>query len=318
MVIIIGRYVKDGQMLYRLLNCNLKDIKSSFYRDFTEQQLETMLRNGMTIEGVELVHGVVKGINGSLDRFDTRKDGVHRPFVILQEYVTKAGERKGYLFSNFDGLIKATLVGQALVIASKFGIQNGKYVPSSNGVSAYISPINGKYKVAVISDPKVVKHPVEKPNLKPIPKKDNNDPFTPAQKAVIRKGQEAGVNVSVYAHPAFSPEQMEQILQGLKSKIMVKYYAHPEFSVECMEKIRLEMTNKFEVRPYANPKYNVRQMEQIRLGMESGIDYAKYSDPSIPEKEMEKIRIRLESELWDIQVQAVGKLATDKDIYQFG
>lgn len=324
MIIMIGRYQNGGQMFYRLLNCNLKDIKQAFYRDFTKNQIESALKGGMKIQGVELVQGEVKGINGSLERFDMRKKNNERPVVILQEYVDRSGNTHGYLFANFEGMIKPFRNKQAINVAYVTGIQNGKLVSKDkNNPSAgvFISAIQGTYPKVVLSasDKPVPVQPV-KPELKRSPKETNNgkEIFTPAQKAVILKGKEANVNVSIYAHPEYSPEQMEQILKGLMDKIMVKYYAKPEFSVECMEKIRLEMSNKFEVRPYANPMYNIRQMEQIRLGMESGVNYSKYANPNIHEKEMEKIRIKLESELWDVRVQAKGKLATDKDIYQFG
>lgn len=119
--------------------------------------------------------------------------------------------------------------------------------------------------------------------------------FDEDQMREIRKGLDAGVDVSQYADPKFSSWQMLQIRKGLESGVDVSPYADPKFKWDQMEEIRYGLESGVGISQYADPKFNWKQMEQIRKGLESGVDVNQYADPKFDRAQMEQIRKGLES-----------------------
>ena len=113
----------------------------------------------------------------------------------------------------------------------------------------------------------------------------------------ILRGQEEGVDVSIYNKSCFNWVQMKEIRWGLMQGLDVSVYAKPEYSAEQMEEIRLGLSSPDFVRLYANSAFTWRQMHEIRLGCEHGInDVELYAKPEISADEMERIRKRFEDE----------------------
>ena len=100
--------------------------------------------------------------------------------------------------------------------------------------------------------------------------------FTPGQVEEISKGQEAGVNVSVYANKEFLPIQMHQIRLGLMEHLPVEVYAKMEYDWFQMEEIRKGLKAGVDTSVYALPKIPYEKMRQIRKGLEEGINLSGY------------------------------------------
>lgn len=101
-------------------------------------------------------------------------------------------------------------------------------------------------------------------------KPDNkNADYAKLQMQEIRKGLEAGVDVSVYADARYNHLQMGVIRDGLEAGI--------------------------DVAVYADPKFDFGQMVQIYLGLKAGVDVSVYADPKNGQYQMGKIRERLEA-----------------------
>ena len=92
----------------------------------------------------------------------------------------------------------------------------------------------------------------------------------------IRKGQEAGVDVSSYARKELLAIQMRQIRLGLVEKLDVSLYARSEFDWFQMEEIRLGLKSGVNAAAYAIPKISYEQMRQMRKGLEEGMNLFPY------------------------------------------
>lgn len=101
--------------------------------------------------------------------------------------------------------------------------------------------------------------------------------FTKDQLDEIRKGQNAGLNVSVYAKPDFYAIQMRQIRKGMMEGLPVEQYARTEYDWFQMEEIRKGLKEHLDVSFYASPEVSYEKMRQIRKGLREGIDLSKYA-----------------------------------------
>lgn len=101
--------------------------------------------------------------------------------------------------------------------------------------------------------------------------------FTVDQIDEIIKGQEEGIDVSIYARKEYFALQMRQIREGLLERIDVSRYASPEYDWFQMEEIRIGLEQGINIDIYANPSIPYDQMRQVRKGLEQGIDLSKYT-----------------------------------------
>lgn len=96
--------------------------------------------------------------------------------------------------------------------------------------------------------------------------------FTMDQINEITEGEEAGLDVSVYAKRDFFAIQMRQIRLGLEEGLDVKLYAKPEYDWFQMEEIRKGLMWGVDVSKYASPDIPYDKMRQVRKGLNEGID----------------------------------------------
>lgn len=100
--------------------------------------------------------------------------------------------------------------------------------------------------------------------------------FTPDQVNEIQEGQEAGLDISIYAKKQFLAIQMRQIRLGQTEALPVEKYASPEYDWFQMEEIRLGLREQLDISGYARPDITYDRMRQLRLGLEDGINLTKY------------------------------------------
>ncbi|MGN0312432.1 MAG: DUF342 domain-containing protein [Lachnospiraceae bacterium] len=100
--------------------------------------------------------------------------------------------------------------------------------------------------------------------------------FTKDQINEIRKGAEAGLNITVYAKKKFLSIQMQQIRLGLEKGLSVEEYAKTEYDWFQMEEIRKGLESGVDISQFASPEISYDRMQQIRLGLEEGINLSVY------------------------------------------
>ena len=100
--------------------------------------------------------------------------------------------------------------------------------------------------------------------------------FTRNQLEEIRKGIEAGIDVSLYAQRGFLAIQMQQIRLGLMNGIKAEEYARVDYDWFQMEEIRKGLEAGVNISAFASPDISFDRMQQIRLGLEAGIDLSAY------------------------------------------
>lgn len=100
--------------------------------------------------------------------------------------------------------------------------------------------------------------------------------FTRNQLEEIRKGMEAGVDVTLYAKRGFLAIQMQQIRLGLMNGIKAEEYARMDYDWFQMEEIRKGLEAGVNISAFASPDITFDRMQQIRLGLEAGIDLSAY------------------------------------------
>ena len=115
--------------------------------------LDTMRSGKVEINNLEIENGVLKGSNGSIDRYGTV--GKTQSLVILKEKHDKNGNFVGYFCSDSMGHTKDISESEAISFAEKLGIANGKVVTNEQSVK-HISSIKGTYKVEVDTNSKIV------------------------------------------------------------------------------------------------------------------------------------------------------------------
>lgn len=104
--------------------------------------------------------------------------------------------------------------------------------------------------------------------------------YRQAQIDEIKRGYEAGVDVSVYAHSKFDWKQMRQLRLGLEDKLDVSIYNNPFFSAGQMQEIRLGLLEHVDVNSYARLIFSVtdmrvRRKKSFKAVYNGGIDYSR-------------------------------------------
>lgn len=99
--------------------------------------------------------------------------------------------------------------------------------------------------VSTYADPKcsLIQMSLIRSRLEDVSKKSQYD-FYPAQEEIIRKGEEAGVDVTIFADRKFGDAQMRVIEDGLEKDLDVSIYADPKYDYEQMEEIKKKTGNR--------------------------------------------------------------------------
>ena len=100
--------------------------------------------------------------------------------------------------------------------------------------------------------------------------------FSADQIREIAEGQEAGLDVSVYAKKEYMAIQMRQIRMGMEKGLDVSVYAQKDFDWFQMEEIREGLEAGANTDIYARPEIPYDKMRQIRKGLLKGIDLSPY------------------------------------------
>ena len=104
--------------------------------------------NKLKVENLRVDNGELKGVNGNIERYGILASATrvkYNKMIILREYVDRNNNSVGYLTSNALGRIAKIRKADALIVAKKAGIANGKLV-EVDGHEPRISAIEGSYK----------------------------------------------------------------------------------------------------------------------------------------------------------------------------
>ena len=133
-------YDKSGNTIgFRLLDQDSKDIKDVPY----DSALMAVKSRQITIRGIELQQGKLKGSNGSFERYPKLVGGKlvgKSPLIVLNEL----GDQ-GYTVSDLKGMIQNYRTKDVITLAKSMGIANGKVV-QQEGKEPFISAISGSYE----------------------------------------------------------------------------------------------------------------------------------------------------------------------------
>jgi len=119
-------------------NNKIKDVKSS--------SLIKNIQNGLTVCGVCVQDGVLKGTNGSLDRYPQIINGKakNENTLIILNKIELNGETVGYTVSNYIGTIKTLKLEEAIILLGDNKIANGM-VRAPETKKKHISSISGEH-----------------------------------------------------------------------------------------------------------------------------------------------------------------------------
>ena len=121
---------------FRLIETESKEV-----RDYNYTSVKAVLEKGITIDGIKLENGELKGSNGAFERYTQLINGItigKCPVVIIKQYPDDS-----YDVCNHLGQIAHMHESDIIQFASVEGIANGKIV--NNNGNSYISSINGEY-----------------------------------------------------------------------------------------------------------------------------------------------------------------------------
>lgn len=134
--------------------------------------------SGLKFENIKFVKGSPVGTNGAITRYPTLDENGklknENTFTIICR--TLKNKEKGFCISGGSGTIKVVTEQEAVVLAKKFGVSNGKLVSNS-----FISAINGEYVTAisntVVEETKKIVKEVQNQMAKPIIEKKEQEPL---------------------------------------------------------------------------------------------------------------------------------------------
>ena len=125
----------------QVIGFRLIDIDSGDVRDYDYTSVRGVLEKSIEIDGIKIEDGILKGSNGSFDRYTQLINGITIgtcPIVIVKQYPDKT-----YDVCNHLGKIVHMHSDDIIKFAETEGIANGKIVHSQDG--SYISSICGEY-----------------------------------------------------------------------------------------------------------------------------------------------------------------------------
>lgn len=98
----------------------------------------------------------------------------------------------------------------------------------------------------------------------------------PDQIREIEAGEEAGLDVSVYAKKEFLAIQMREIRKGLKAGLDVSVYARPEYDWFQMKELRKSLQRGLDISRFCSPDISYDRMRQVRKGLLEGLDLTRF------------------------------------------
>ena len=142
MIIMLAKIIDKSKTVgYRLMDCSKLGSEKAVV-DIKSETLKEKMKTGLKVLNAELTaKGEVHGSNGSLDRYTSidinGKPLDKTPLVVLFRL------KDGFMCANYSGASSQITSKEALDIANKNGIANGKI--TTRGDKKVISSINGEY-----------------------------------------------------------------------------------------------------------------------------------------------------------------------------
>ncbi len=147
--------------------------------------------------------------------------------------------------------------------------------------------------------------------------------FDSHQMREIRKGLEAGIDISTYAMldvpymkmrairesaedglifdesdiHRYNANILNQIHKAYKEKVDIARYVKNRYDAEQLEEIIICLKQNLRIDSYINSDMRGDAIREIRIGLEEGIDVSKYADVSYGWQQMNEIRIGLEHQI---------------------
>lgn len=139
---------KNGKKTAAIRFINYSDVNNNETADIPYANVLATIRNkgNGCIENLEIQSGILKGVNGSIDRYGVIENGIIKSsaVVILDKVVDDNGNTLGYDCCGASGKVWRLRSADVIRLVRKEGIANGKVV-NVNG-SDIISAIDGNYK----------------------------------------------------------------------------------------------------------------------------------------------------------------------------
>ena len=87
---------------------------------------------------------------------------------------------------------------------------------------------------------------------------------------------------------------MAELRKGLEAGVDISYIALPEYKTECMKSYILDLKDGIDIKEYLNPKYTKEQLAELSLAADMGLDISKMGNPKFSATELSEIRERLQ------------------------
>ncbi len=150
-----------------------------------------------------------------------------------------------------------------------------------------------------------------------------NPQFESLQMREIRKGLEAGIDISNYAALdvpymkmravresaedglIFDKKEITRYTAGVLNQLHLAFldevdiseYVKKRFDEEQLEQIRLCIKQKLPIDDYMTPDMRGEAIKEIRIGLEEGIDVSRYADVAYGWRQMNEMRLGLEHQI---------------------
>lgn len=105
---------------------------------------------------------------------------------------------------------------------------------------------------------------------------DRLNEMDPDQIREIEAGEEAGLDVSIYAKKEFLAIQMQEIRKGLKAGLDVSAYARQEYDWFQMKELRKSLQQGLDITKFSSPDISYDRMRQVRKGLLKGLDLTRF------------------------------------------
>lgn len=89
----------------------------------------------------------------------------------------------------------------------------------------------------------------------------------------IRNLADSHAGIDEWKKAGFNELQVLEITKGNDNGVDISIYASPEYNSRQMKVIRMALEEGIDVSAMADPEYNYMQMEQIKEGIKEGISF---------------------------------------------
>lgn len=127
----------------------------------------------------------------------------------------------------------------------------------------------------------------------------------------VRKGLEAGIDVSRYMNSSMPWMLMEELRLEMEQNIDMTQYRKDGFDLSQVSEIRQGIHSGINTSEYAKKEYLGEQMREIRLGLEEGLPVVFYKDSAFDASQMKEIRQGLIDNV-DISTYAKANISSIK------